>query len=129
MLISPADIVARAKATITECSVTELEDRSKSDTLLIDIREPAEFDKGHIPGAVHLPRGLLEFDIHKLVKTFFVDESVPAENRTIFLYCGSGGRSALAAQSMEALGYTNVASVAGGFEAWNKAQLPVDLPD
>lgn len=129
MLISPADIVARAKATITECSVTELEDRSKSDTLLIDIREPAEFDKGHIPGAVHLPRGLLEFDIHKLVKTFFVDESVPAENRTIFLYCGSGGRSALAAQSMEALGYTNVASVAGGFEAWNKAQLPVDRSD
>ncbi len=129
MLISPADIVAQAKATITECSVTELEDRLKSDTLLIDIREPAEFDKGHIPGAVHLPRGLLEFDIHKLVKTFFVDDSVPAENRTIFLYCGSGGRSALAAQSMEALGYTNVASIAGGFEAWKQAQLPVDLPD
>ena len=129
MLISPADIIAQAKATITECSVSELHRRSKPDSLLIDIREPAEFDKGHIPGAVHLPRGLLEFEIHKLVKTFFADESLPAENRTIFLYCGSGGRSALAAQSMEALGYTNVASVAGGFEAWNKAQLPVDLPD
>ena len=129
MLISPADIVARAKATITECSVTELENRSKSDTLLIDLREPAEFYKGHISGAVHLPRGLLEFEIHKLVNTFFVDESVPAENRSIFVYCGSGARSALAAQSMEALGYNNVASVAGGFEAWKQAQLPVNLPD
>jgi len=129
MLIPPADIVAQAKDTITECSVTELQQRSKSDILLIDLREPAEFDKGHISGAVHLPRGLLEFEIHKLVTTFFADEIVPAEDRPIILYCGTGGRSALAAQSMEEMGYTNVASVAGGLVAWAKAQLPVDLPD
>ena len=128
MLISPADIIAQAKATITECSVSELHRRSKPDSLLIDIREPAEFDKGHIPGAVHLPRGLLEFEIHRLVKTFFADGTVAAENRSIFLYCGSGGRSALATQSLATLGYTHVVSLAGGFLAWSKAQRPVDLP-
>ena len=58
MLVSPADLVAVAKATITECSVTEVEQCLNSDTLLIDIREPAEYQKAHIPGAVHLPRGI-----------------------------------------------------------------------
>ena len=68
MLVSPADIVARAKATIKECSVTEVNQCLTSDTLLIDIRELAEFRKGHIPGALLAPRGLLEFEIHALVE-------------------------------------------------------------
>ena len=71
MLVSPADLVAVAKATITECSVTEVERCLDSDTLLIDIREPAEYRNGHIPGAVPLARGMLEFEIHRLADGYF----------------------------------------------------------
>jgi len=68
MLVNPSDIVARAKATITECSVRDAHECIDSDTLIIDIREQAEYHRGHIPSAVHLSRGLLEFHIHKVVE-------------------------------------------------------------
>jgi rhodanese-related sulfurtransferase len=123
MLVSPADIVATAKATITECSVTEVQQCLTADTLLIDIREPGEFLQGRIPGAVHLPRGLLEFELHRLVAAH---PNMPDSNCPIVLYCGTGGRSALAAQSAEAMGYTNVKSMAGGIVAWAAAKLPVE---
>ena len=128
MLVSPAELVAVAKATITECSVTEVERCLDAETLLIDIREPEEFKKGHIPGAIHLPRGLLEFDIHRLVEATRTDQNEPNADRKIVLYCGTGGRSALAAQCMEAMGYRNVSSMAGGIVAWATAHLPLDMP-
>ena len=128
MLVSPADIVARAKATIKECSVTEVKQCLTSDTLLIDIRELAEFRKGHIPGALLAPRGLLEFEIHALVERTATDPNVAAEDRDIVLYCGTGGRSALAAETLDSMGYRNVKSMAGGIVAWATARLPVDLP-
>lgn len=128
MLFSPAELVAVAKATITECSVSEVEQCLDSDTLLIDIREPAEFEKGHIPGAVLLPRGLMEFEIHNIVEAARTDRTLPAAEQPIVLYCGTGGRSALAAQSLEAMGYKNVSSMAGGIVAWATAHLPLDLP-
>ena len=129
MLTSPADLVAIAKATIRECSITEAHESVNSDTLLIDVREPTEFRKAHIPGSVHLPRGLLEFEIHGLVERRRSDENVADADRPIVLYCGTGGRSALAAQSMQSLGYRNAASMAGGIIAWAAAGLPVDTPD
>ncbi len=128
LLISPADLVAVAKATITECSVKEVERCLDSVTLLIDIREPAEFQKGHIPGAILLPRGWLEFEIHKLVDVSRPDAGIPNADRPIVLYCGIGARSALAALSLESLGYTNVRSMSGGIVAWAAAQLPLNLP-
>lgn len=128
MLISPADLVAVAKATITECSVTEAEHCINSDTLLIDIREPAEFQKGHIPGAYLLPRGMLEFEIHKLVEVARSDQILPNADQPIVLYCGTGGRSTLAALCLESMGYKNVSSMAGGIIAWAAAHLPLDLP-
>lgn len=126
MLISPADIVATAKATISECSVTDVHECLTSDTLLIDIREPAEYLNGRIPGAVHVPRGLLEFELHTLVATLQSKQNVPDENCPIVLYCASGGRSALAALSAKAMGYTNVKSMAGGIVAWAAAGLAVE---
>ena len=66
MLVSPADFVAKAKATIHECSVLDVRDCATADTLIIDIRELAEHQRGRIPGSVLLPRGLLEFEIHPL---------------------------------------------------------------
>jgi rhodanese-related sulfurtransferase len=128
MLVNPSDIVAQAKATIKECSVTDVHDCLGADTIFIDIREPAEFQRGHIPGAVLLPRGLMEFELHNLVDKCRKDMNLPAEEQPIVLYCGTGGRSALAALSAEQLGYRNVKSMAGGIVAWAQAQLPVDYP-
>ena len=128
MLVSPADVVARAKATIKECTVSDAKKRLTPSTLLIDIREPAEFSRGHIPGALLSPRGLLEFDIHALVERTATDSDVAAEDRQIVLYCGTGGRSALAAETLTNMGYRNVTSMDGGIVAWSTAGLPVDIP-
>ena len=128
MLVSPAELVGRVKATIQECSVTEARDCVSTETLLIDIREPAEFRRGHIPGAVHLPRGLLEFEIHGLVQRMLSPEVGAPEEQPIVLYCGTGGRSALAADALTKLGYRNVKSMAGGIVAWSEAGLPIRAP-
>jgi rhodanese-related sulfurtransferase len=128
MLVSPAELVAVAKATITECSVQDVENCMNDRPILIDIREPDEYRKGHIPGAVHLPRGMLEFEIHGLVNACRTHPDMTDAEQPIILYCGTGGRSALAAQSLESLGYTNVRSMAGGLVAWAAARLPLDTP-
>jgi rhodanese-related sulfurtransferase len=128
MRVSPADVVARAKATITECTVSEVQQGRDASTLLIDIREAPEYQRGHIPGAILLPRGLLEFEIHGLVDSTDADPGVAPEDREIILYCGTGGRSSLAAETLNAMGYRNVASMAGGIVAWAALQLPIDLP-
>ncbi|MGA8202930.1 MAG: rhodanese-like domain-containing protein [Woeseiaceae bacterium] len=128
MQVNPSELVARAKATIHECSVTDARGCVDRDTILIDIREPDEFRRGYIPGAVLLPRGLLEFEIHGLVGRLCRDPALPVEDQAIVLYCGTGGRSALAAQTLEAMGYRNVKSMAGGIVAWAQARLPIDVP-
>jgi len=128
MLVSPAELVGRVKATIRECSVMEAQECVNTHTLLIDIREPAEFQRGHIPGAVHLPRGLLEFEIHGLVQRTHSESGGSPEDQPIVLYCGTGGRSALAAETLANMGYRNVRSMSGGLVAWAQARLPVDVP-
>jgi len=128
MLVSPSDVVARAKATIKECTVSEARKFLTPDTLVIDIREPEEFGRGHLPGAVLLPRGLLEFEIHPLVERTSAGSGVAAEDRDIVLYCGTGGRSALAAETLTNMGYRNALSMDGGIVAWAALQLPIDLP-
>ena len=128
MLVSPADVVARAKATISECTVSEAKKSLTPETLLIDIREPAEFERGHLPGAVLSPRGLLEFEIHALVERTATDPDVAPEDRDILLYCGTGGRSALAAKTLNDMGYNNVVSMDGGIVAWATARLPITVP-
>ena len=128
MLVSPADVVARAKATIKECTVSDAKQVLTPTTLLIDIREPAEFARGYIPGAVLSPRGLLEFEIHPLVERTATDSNVAPEDRQIVLYCGTGGRSALAAETLTNMGYRDVTSMDGGIVAWAASGLPIDLP-
>ena len=128
MLVSPADVVARAKATIKECTVSEAKQFLTPSTLLIDIREDAEYCRGHIPGSVLSPRGLLEFEIHALVERTRASSDVAPEEREIVLYCGTGGRSALAAKTLTDMGYRNAQSMDGGIVAWAEAGLPVDMP-
>ena len=98
------------------------------ETLIIDIREPEEFARGYIPGAVLSPRGLLEFEIHGLVQRTATDPNVAPEDRDIVLYCGTGGRSALAADTLDKMGYRNVRSMDGGIVAWAALQLPIEVP-
>jgi rhodanese-related sulfurtransferase len=112
------DLVAAAKKNIREISPATLHEWAGREFTLIDVREPAEFAAGHLPGAVNLPRGLLEFQI----------ESPPVSadrSRTLVVYCLSGGRAALAADSLQQLGFTQVHSLAGGIAAWRNAALPV----
>ena len=126
MLVSPPDFVAKAKATIKDWTVSQVKDCLDSDTILIDIREPAEYARGHIPGSIHVPRGLLEFQIMKTLEHLGI--TTDAADADIVLYCGTGGRSALAAKSLDDMGFQAVRSMDGGIVAWNEAGLPVEVP-
>jgi len=126
MLTSPAEIVARAKSATSECSVSDVVECLSSDTLVIDVREPAELGKGRICGAVHVPRGLLEFEIHQLVDEICGNTNTHGHKYPIVVCCGTSGRSALAAQSLQSMGYKNVRSMAGGMAAWAAANLPIE---
>jgi len=110
------DLVAVAKQHITEIDVAKSKQLlAEGNIVLIDTREESEYAAGHIDGAVLLPRGMLEFKIGNMPE--LADKS-----KAVLIYCRLGNRSALAAQSMQQLGYTNVLSMAGGFEAWKSAQ-------
>ena len=126
MLVSPSDFVAKAKATIKECSIRDVRDCINEGTVLIDIRELAEYQRGHIPGAMYISRGLLEFEILPALEKRGL--GTPPEDCDIVLYCGTGGRSALAAKSLDAMGFRNVRSMDGGIVAWAEAKLPLDIP-
>ena len=110
------DLVADAKKKITEISPTDAEQKAKSGSaVIVDVREKDEFDEAHIPDAVHMSRGMLELE---------VEEKFPDRSTTIICHCGGGGRSALAAETLQKMGYKNVRSMSGGFKAWKAAGLP-----
>ena len=111
-------LVADAKKNITEISPQDAAAKSQSgDAVIVDVREKDEWDEEHIPDAVHLSRGTIELDI---------EEKIPDLSQTIITHCGGGGRSALAAESLQKIGYKNVRSMAGGFKAWKAAGLPTE---
>jgi phage shock protein E len=110
-------LAADAKTRIREVTVQDLERTPLAPgTVLIDVREADEWRAGHAVGAIHFSRGVLEGAI---------EEKVPAPDTPILLYCDGGNRSALAADNLQKMGYTNIASLAGGFRDWQKARLPV----
>ena len=109
-------LVAKAKKNITEISPQDAAAKLKSgEAVIVDVRDKDEWDQGQIPGAMHMSRGTIELDI---------EEKVPDPNAMIICHCGGGGRSALAAESLQKMGYKNVRSMAGGFKAWKAAGLP-----
>lgn len=95
---------------------------------VIDIREPDEYHAGYIPGAVSIPRGLLEFKVGKEDVWEEAGMYIPKKTDSIVLYCRSGNRSALAAKTLAQLGYTNVQSLEGGWEAWHAAYPDLKEP-
>lgn len=126
MTLTANDLVAAARRRIREISPAELHGWCDRDHLLIDVREPDEFAAGHLPGAINLPRGVLEFKIaaHPALACQTSD-ALAQKSRTLVLYCLSGGRAALAADSLQQLGFEHVHSLAGGIAAWREAALPV----
>ncbi|MBV7692736.1 hypothetical protein KV701_13375 [Limnobaculum sp. M2-1] len=107
-----------ARKNVHEVSIQQVKEMMDKGTipLVLDVREESEFQKDHIPGAKHLGRGVLERDIETVVP----DKATP-----MVLYCGGGYRSALAAESIQKMGYTNVLSMDGGYRGWNEASYPL----
>src|SRR5881628_1860086 len=109
-------LVADAKKHITEISPQDAAAKLDSgDAVVVDVRDKHEWDEGHIPGATHMSRGTIELGI---------EEKVPDPNAVIICHCGGGGRSALAAETLQKMGYKNVRSMAGGLKAWKTTDLP-----
>ena len=120
------DLVGEAKGRIREVSAADAAEAVKksSQTMILDVREPAEWAEGHIPGAVHVPRGMLEA---KADLEYANREPLLADRtRPIIIHCASGARSAMAADVLQQMGFTNVASMAGGIVAWKEKGLPVE---
>jgi rhodanese-related sulfurtransferase len=115
------DLVADAKARVHEVAPAEAEAALGEVDLLIDVREPAEYQEGHLRGAINIPRGMLEFKLSS-------DAALEDRGRRVLLYCKGSGRAALAAVAMQEMGYLQVASLAGGFDAWRDEGREVVQP-
>ena len=107
-------VVDDAKSRVREVSAADTQQRMRenSEAKLIDVREDKEWDAAHAAGAIHLGKGIIERDI---------ETTVPDKDTELILYCGGGYRSALAADSLQRMGYTNVFSMAGGWRAWQES--------
>ena len=118
------DLVREAKQNVENLTPDQVEKELSGDAVLVDLREPEErASTGAIPGAIHAPRGMLEFYADPTSK-YHMPEFEP--NRRVILHCASGGRSALAADTLHQLGYSNVAHLDGGFTAWKAGGKPVE---
>ena len=113
------DIVNDAKTRIREVTVDDVKNDRETgvDHVLVDTREDSEWNAAHAAGSIHLGKGTIERDI---------EGAIPDTGKKIVLYCGGGYRSALAADTLQKMGYTNVFSLAGGWRAWKAAEMPVE---
>ena len=115
------NLVNDAKTRVKETNVPEVKKRldAGEKLILVDTREDNEWTRGHLPGAIHLSKGIIERDI---------EATVPDKNAEIILYCGGGFRSALAADNLQKMGYTKVISMDGGWRVWNESGFRVEKP-
>ena len=115
------NLVNDAKSRIKETSVPEVKKRldAGEKLIIVDTREDNEWARGHLPGAIHLSKGIIERD---------VESAIPDKNAEIILYCGGGFRSALAADNLQKMGYTKPISMDGGWRVWNESGFPVEKP-
>jgi rhodanese-related sulfurtransferase len=109
--------VNEAKSRVREIDVNAYQKMPRDGHVLIDIREDHEWAAGHAAGAIHLGKGILERDI---------ETEIPDKSTTLVLYCGGGFRSALSADALQKMGYTNAISLDGGWRAWTAAGLPTE---
>ncbi|MEZ5441947.1 MAG: rhodanese-like domain-containing protein [Lysobacterales bacterium] len=120
-------LVEAAKRQIREIDPAELQQLQQTGVPIIDVREPAEYAAGHFPGAVNIPRGVLEFEVdgHPAVNCQR-DPALGHRGQPVVVACRSGGRSALAAAALKQLGFVEPLSLRGGFQGWIQAGLPVE---
>lgn len=114
-------LVDESRSRIKETNVAEVKARLDAGEkfTLVDVREDNEWARGHLPGAVHLGRGIIERD---------VEHHFPDKSAELVLYCGGGYRSAMSADNLQKMGYTNVSSMDGGWRGWTEAGLPTEIP-
>ena len=112
------DLVNDAKTRVRECTTVDVKEGQEADRafFLVDVREDTEWAMAHLPGAVHLGKGVIERDIEKVI---------PDHEAEIVLYCGGGYRSALAGDALQQMGYTNVISMDGGIGEWHARGFPL----
>lgn len=120
---SAADLVAEAKQRVENLTPDDVQRELAEGAVVVDLRESEELAGGRIPGAVHVPRGMLEFRADP--SSPYHDAALDPSARVI-LHCAAGGRSALAAATLKEMGYDNVAHLDGGFGAWQSAGKPVE---
>ncbi|MCX8087313.1 MAG: rhodanese-like domain-containing protein [Rhodocyclaceae bacterium] len=121
MALTPHDLVVEAKAQIKEVTPAEAQ-AMLGKRVIIDVREYDEYAAGHLPGAINIPRGILEFKIGMVPECANKDGA-------FLLYCRTSGRAALSAVQLAKIGYTNVVSLAGGYEAWSNENRPIEKPE
>ncbi|AOU97168.1 sulfurtransferase [Acidihalobacter yilgarnensis] len=125
-----ADFIADARARVTDISADELAERLEAgeDLVLIDTREPYEYAKAHIPDALLIPRGLIESaaDPHNARRVAALHE---ARDKTVVLYCDTGGRSALAADNLQLMGFSHVLNLSGGLKLWDAEDYATESGD
>ena len=117
-----SDLVAAAKARVKEVAVADADAAIRDAQIVVDVREADEFAAGHVPGAVHISRGMLEFRFSGM-------PALQSRDIAIVLYCKTSGRAALAGVALQEMGYLNVQNLSGGFDAWAAAGKPVAKPD
>jgi molybdopterin/thiamine biosynthesis adenylyltransferase/rhodanese-related sulfurtransferase len=113
------ELIRQVKSEIREVSAEDARARAERGAVVVDVREADEWEQGHIPGAVFIPRGFLELRI---------EEKVPDKSQEVILHCAGGTRSAFAAKTLAGLGYSNVSSLAGGFGKWKELGFPIAVP-
>lgn len=116
------DLVALAKSSIKEVGLADAPQAIQNADILLDVREADEYASGHIPGAIHMSRGMLEFKLSG-------NPALSARDLKIVLYCKTSGRAALAAKALHEMGYQHVQSIGGGFDAWSEAGYPIAKPE
>jgi rhodanese-related sulfurtransferase len=121
MAVTPHDLVIEAKARIKEVGTSDAQGLLGK-RIVIDVREYDEYAAGHLPGAINIPRGVLEFKIGMVPEC-------ANKSGAFLLYCRTSGRAALSAVQLQKIGYENVISMAGGFEIWNNEGRPTEKPE
>ncbi len=111
-------LIEATRPRVKEVTIAEARDRMSAGARFIDVREQSEWAAGHAAGAEYLGKGVIERDIEAMV---------PDKQAEIILYCGGGFRSVLAADALQLMGYTNVASMAGGWREWKASGAPTDV--
>lgn len=121
MTVTKDDLLNTARQNLHIIHAQEAEGLMASGAIMLDVREPSEFDMGHLPGAVHIPRGLLEFMVgnHPALQT---------QDHDIVVYCKNGGRSTLAADLLQRMGFKKIHMLSGGFDDWSGKIHKVEVP-